>query len=174
MKPQRRFTITSLKPSTLYQLKMEAHNVAGVADADFTFVTMTKDGDLPPPDLIQRSQNHNGAMLDMKAAIVIIVLISSTICIVSIVIICYKQRMGMIWSRREFRELHFISFLGQNQRLRKEAMESQQNADAVARERYYATIHKGGGAGFRDVCEKIPGGKFIFNCSSCKIEVRNQ
>lgn len=53
-------------------------------------------------------------------------------------------------------------------------MESQQNADAVARERYYATIHKGGGAGFRDVCEKIPGGKFIFNCSSWKIEVRNQ
>lgn len=92
LKPQRRFTITSLKSSTLYQLKMEAHNVAGVADADFTFVTMTKDGDLPPPDLIQRSQNHNVAMLDLKAAIVIIVLISSTICIVSIVIICYKQR----------------------------------------------------------------------------------
>lgn len=92
LKPQRRFTITSLKPSTLYQLKMEAHNVAGVADADFTFVTMTKDGDLPPPDLIQRSQNHNVAMVDMKAAIGIIVVISSTICLVSIIIICYKQR----------------------------------------------------------------------------------
>lgn len=72
---------------------MEAHNVAGVADADFTFVTMTKDGDLPPPDLIQRSQNHNVAMLDMKSAtIVAIVLISATICIGSIIIICYKQR----------------------------------------------------------------------------------
>lgn len=72
---------------------MEAHNVAGVADADFTFVTMTKDGDLPPPDLIQRSQNHNVAMLDMKSAtIVVIVLISVTICIGSIIIICYKQR----------------------------------------------------------------------------------
>lgn len=35
-------------------------------------------------------------------------------------------------------------------------MESQQSADAIQRERYYATIHKG--AGFRDVCEKIPGG----------------
>lgn len=74
---------------------MEAHNVAGVADADFTFVTMTKDGDLPPPDLIQRSQNHNVAMLDMKSAIVIIVLISATICIGSIIIICYKQRKQM-------------------------------------------------------------------------------
>lgn len=72
---------------------MEAHNVAGVADADFTFVTMTKDGDLPPPDLIQRSQNQNVAMLDMKSAtIVVIVLISVTICIGSIIIICYKQR----------------------------------------------------------------------------------
>lgn len=99
MKPQRRFTITSLKSTTLYQLKMEAHNVAGVADADFTFVTMTKDGDLPPPDLIQRSQNNNVAMLDMKAAIVIIVLISSTICIVSIIIICYKQRKYAAQSR---------------------------------------------------------------------------
>lgn len=67
--------------------------MAGVADADFTFVTMTKDGDLPPPDLIQRSQNHNVAMLDMKSAtIVAIVLISATICIGSIIIICYKQR----------------------------------------------------------------------------------
>lgn len=68
--------------------------MAGVADADFTFVTMTKDGDLPPPDLIQRRDNHNVAMLDMKAAIGAIVVISSMICIVSIVIICYKQRMS--------------------------------------------------------------------------------
>lgn len=28
----------------LYQLKMEAHNVAGSTNADFTFVTLTKDG----------------------------------------------------------------------------------------------------------------------------------
>lgn len=44
LKPQRRFSISSLKPSTLYQLKMEAHNVAGSTVADFTFVTLTKDG----------------------------------------------------------------------------------------------------------------------------------
>lgn len=44
LKPQRRFTIAGLLPSTLYQLKMEAHNVAGVSNADFTFVTLTKDG----------------------------------------------------------------------------------------------------------------------------------
>lgn len=44
LKPQRRFSISSLKPSTLYQLKMEAHNVAGSTTQDFTFVTLTKDG----------------------------------------------------------------------------------------------------------------------------------
>lgn len=44
LKPQRRFQITSLRSSTLYQLKMEAHNVAGSTNADFTFVTLTKDG----------------------------------------------------------------------------------------------------------------------------------
>lgn len=39
-----RFTISGLTPSTLYQLKMEAHNVAGTCNADYTFVTLTKDG----------------------------------------------------------------------------------------------------------------------------------
>lgn len=44
LKPQRRFTIPGLIASTLYQLRMEAHNVAGNVNADFTFVTSTKDG----------------------------------------------------------------------------------------------------------------------------------
>lgn len=44
LKPQRRFIISGLLPSTLYQLKMEAYNVAGVSNADFNFVTLTKDG----------------------------------------------------------------------------------------------------------------------------------
>lgn len=46
LKPQRRFSISSLKPATLYQLKMEAHNVAGATSADFSFVTLTKEGGL--------------------------------------------------------------------------------------------------------------------------------
>jgi hypothetical protein len=46
LKPQRRFSVSGLKPSTFYQLKMEAHNVAGSTTADFTFVTLTKDGGL--------------------------------------------------------------------------------------------------------------------------------
>ena len=44
LKPQRRFLISGIRPATLYQLKMEAHNVAGNTNADFSFVTLTKDG----------------------------------------------------------------------------------------------------------------------------------
>lgn len=44
LKPQRRFTIPGLIASTLYQLRMEAHNVAGSSNADFTFITSTRDG----------------------------------------------------------------------------------------------------------------------------------
>lgn len=44
LKPQRRFTMSGLLPSTLYQLRMEAHNVAGTSSVDFNFITLTKDG----------------------------------------------------------------------------------------------------------------------------------
>jgi len=41
---QRRFVVTNLAPSSVYQLKVEAHNVAGSNQAEFTFVTLTKEG----------------------------------------------------------------------------------------------------------------------------------
>lgn len=41
---QRRFVVTNLTPSSVYQLKVEAHNVAGSNHAEFTFVTLTKEG----------------------------------------------------------------------------------------------------------------------------------
>lgn len=44
LKPQRRFTISGLQPASLYRLRMEAHNIAGQSQADFSFVTLTKDG----------------------------------------------------------------------------------------------------------------------------------
>lgn len=44
LKPHRRFIISNLKPSTLYQLKVEAHNSAGSTTADFSFVTLTING----------------------------------------------------------------------------------------------------------------------------------
>lgn len=44
LKPQRRFTLSGLLPSTLYQLRMEAHNVAGSSSAEYNFITLTKEG----------------------------------------------------------------------------------------------------------------------------------
>lgn len=44
VKMQRRFVVTNLQPSSVYQLKVEAHNVAGNNQAEFTFVTLTKEG----------------------------------------------------------------------------------------------------------------------------------
>lgn len=44
LKPHRKFIISNLKPSTLYQLKIEAHNSAGSTVADFSFVTLTING----------------------------------------------------------------------------------------------------------------------------------
>lgn len=44
VKMSRRFVVTNLAPNSVYQLKVEAHNVAGSSHAEFTFVTLTKDG----------------------------------------------------------------------------------------------------------------------------------
>lgn len=44
LKPHRRFIISNLQTSTLYQLKVEAHNSAGSTTADFSFVTLTING----------------------------------------------------------------------------------------------------------------------------------
>ena len=44
VKMQRRFVVTGLAPSSVYQLKVEAYNVAGNNQAEFTFVTLTKEG----------------------------------------------------------------------------------------------------------------------------------
>lgn len=44
LKPQRRFTVTGLDPATEYVLYVEAHNVAGSSNGQFSFFTLTKDG----------------------------------------------------------------------------------------------------------------------------------
>lgn len=44
LKPQRKYILSGLTPSTLYQLRMEAHNVAGASTADFSFITLTSEG----------------------------------------------------------------------------------------------------------------------------------
>lgn len=115
LKPQRRFSISSLRPSTLYQLKMEAHNVAGSTSQDFTFVTLTKDGgkafanisqelikkqfptDPPPPDfelgINRRKFFYNDARLIITAIITVTILICSS----ALLIICLKYRKASMF-----------------------------------------------------------------------------
>uniref|UniRef100_A0A336M1C8 CSON009678 protein n=1 Tax=Culicoides sonorensis TaxID=179676 RepID=A0A336M1C8_CULSO len=122
LKPQKRFTIHGLQPATLYQLKVEAMNVAGMTTGDFTFVTLTKDGDPPPPEIVQRGKRPPLFYFDMKFIILVVASSVGFIILIVIITLCFKYR--------------------KSKKSRKEIMENQQNADAQ-RDRYYATIHKG-------------------------------
>ncbi|XP_058457684.1 cell adhesion molecule Dscam2 isoform X6 [Malaya genurostris] len=122
LKPQRRFTLSGLLPSTLYQLKMEAHNVAGSTSSEYTFVTLTKDGDPPPPDLVQRGQRSQVFYNNIQLLIPIIITITATIICIAFTVVCYKYR--------------------QRGRERKDTMDGNQQSTDAQRDRYYATIHK--------------------------------
>ncbi|XP_076546779.1 Down syndrome cell adhesion molecule 2 isoform X3 [Osmia lignaria lignaria] len=140
VKMQRRFVVTNLQPSSVYQLKVEAHNVAGSNQAEFTFVTLTKEGEPPPPELSKRGITSAVPFYaDVK---VMLPLIAATIALLVAVVI-----VALRWRSR---------YLGERmQRPMKETQENQQNAE-TQRERYYATIHKVAlqqGAG----PDKIPG-----------------
>ncbi|XP_043495199.1 Down syndrome cell adhesion molecule-like protein Dscam2 isoform X7 [Polistes fuscatus] len=121
VKMQRRFTVTNLTPSTVYQLKVEAHNVAGSNQAEFSFVTLTKEGEL--------SKRGIASVIPFYADVkVILPLITATITLVTAAVI-----VAFRWRNR---------YLGDRvQRPMKESQENQQNAE-TQRERYYATIHK--------------------------------
>ncbi|XP_060831309.1 cell adhesion molecule Dscam2 isoform X4 [Bombus pascuorum] len=139
VKMQRRFVVTNLQPSSVYQLKVEAHNVAGNNQAEFTFVTLTKEGELSKRGIASSVPFY----ADVK---VMLPLIVATVTLAIAVVI-----VGVRWRNR---------YLGDRmQRPMKETQENQQNAE-TQRERYYATIHKvalqqaantGGGP------DKIPG-----------------
>ncbi|XP_072747753.1 dscam family member AbsCAM isoform X7 [Anoplolepis gracilipes] len=121
VKMQRRFVVTNLTPSSVYQLKVEAHNVAGSNQAEFTFVTLTKEGGLS-------KRGMTSAMPFYADVKVILPLIVATIALVAAAII-----VAFRWRNR------YLG--GQVQRPMKESQENQQNAE-TQRERYYATIHK--------------------------------
>ncbi|XP_076663876.1 Down syndrome cell adhesion molecule 2 isoform X3 [Andrena cerasifolii] len=139
VKMQRRFVVTNLQPSSVYQLKVEAHNVAGSNQAEFTFVTLTKEGELSKRGISSAVPFY----ADVKVMLPLIV--ATVALVVAVVIVAFR------WRNR---------YLGDRvQRPMKESQENQQNAE-TQRERYYATIHKvalqqaantGGGP------EKIPG-----------------
>nr|XP_036670817.1 Down syndrome cell adhesion molecule-like protein Dscam2 isoform X6 [Drosophila suzukii] len=124
LKPQRRIVVNNLTPSTLYQLRMEAHNVAGISQADFTFVTLTKDGDPPPPEIVHRGHRGQTTVIfaNMNLLIPSIAAVSGMFCTIIMVIVCYRHK--------------------QANHIQKESLENRANSEAAQRERYYATIHK--------------------------------
>ncbi|XP_076767050.1 Down syndrome cell adhesion molecule 2 isoform X2 [Xylocopa sonorina] len=139
VKMQRRFVVTNLQPSSVYQLKVEAHNVAGSKHAEFTFVTLTKEGELSKRGIASAVPFY----ADVKVMLPLIV--ATVALVVAVVIVALRWRSRYLGDRM--------------QRPMKETQENQQNAE-TQRERYYATIHKvalqqaantGGGP------DKIPG-----------------
>ncbi|XP_033322591.1 Down syndrome cell adhesion molecule 2 isoform X3 [Megalopta genalis] len=138
VKMQRRFIVTNLQPSSVYQLKVEAHNVAGSNQAEFTFVTLTKEGELSKRGIASAVPFYADVRVMLPLIVTIVALL------IAVVIVAFR------WKNR---------YLGDRvQRPMKESQENQQNAE-TQRERYYATIHKvalqqantGGGP------DKIPG-----------------
>ncbi|XP_067213968.1 cell adhesion molecule Dscam2 isoform X3 [Linepithema humile] len=121
VKMQRRFVVTNLTPSSVYQLKVEAHNVAGSNQAEFTFVTLTKEGGLSKRGMTSTMPFYS----DIKVMLPLIIATAALVAAAVIVAIRWRNRyLG-----------------GQVQRPMKESQENQQNAE-TQRERYYATIHK--------------------------------
>ncbi|XP_041563869.1 Down syndrome cell adhesion molecule-like protein Dscam2 isoform X11 [Drosophila elegans] len=133
LKPQRRIVVNNLRPSTLYQLRMEAHNVAGISQADFSFVTLTKDGDPPPPEIMHRGhRGHTTVILgNINLLIPSVAAVSGLICTIIMVIVCYRH---MLKNAQPLAE--------QANHIQKESLENRANSEAAQRERYYATIHK--------------------------------
>ncbi|XP_058831697.1 cell adhesion molecule Dscam2 isoform X2 [Topomyia yanbarensis] len=142
LKPQRRFTLSGLLPSTLYQLKMEAHNVAGSTNSEYTFVTLTKDGDPPPPDLVQRGQRSQVFYNNIQLLIPIIITITASIICIAFTVVCYKYREYIVLFCFGIGSEPPRYFPGQRGRERKDTMDGNQQSTDAQRDRYYATIHK--------------------------------
>ncbi|KAF7270098.1 hypothetical protein GWI33_016898 [Rhynchophorus ferrugineus] len=120
LKPQRRTSITGLTSATKYVVKLEAHNVAGFSTEEFSFMTLTKDGDVPPPDLITQGDDSTPFYSDWKVLIPLIIVVGLVKVLLIGMVVCVRRR------RKENAREH---------------LDNQQNAEAQ-RERYYATIHK--------------------------------
>ncbi|KAJ8927237.1 hypothetical protein NQ314_020327, partial [Rhamnusium bicolor] len=114
------YFILQYRKASESQWTLEAHNVAGFSTEEFAFMTLTKDGDIPPPDLMKQGSENYPFYSDMKVVIPLIILILGIIVSVVGALVCMRNR--------------------QNDAA-KEQLDNQQNAEAQ-RERYYATIHK--------------------------------
>ncbi|XP_031785647.1 Down syndrome cell adhesion molecule-like protein Dscam2 isoform X3 [Nasonia vitripennis] len=139
VKMQRRFVVTGLASSSVYQLKVEAYNVAGNNQAEFTFVTLTKEG-APPAELSERGMGGPVAFYaDLKIMLPLMVAVAA--------LLLAAATIGARWRNRYAQD--------RVQRPMKESQENQQNAE-TQRERYYATIHKVALQGNAGAPDKIP------------------
>ncbi|XP_073976308.1 Down syndrome cell adhesion molecule 2 isoform X2 [Rhodnius prolixus] len=120
VKPQKKFTVPGLLSSSEYNLQVEAHNIAGSSIGEFQFYTLTKDGELPPPELVRRGHYSKAFYTDVRVMIPLLVAIISIFIAATALVFCHRTRQA---------------------RTMKETLDNQQNAEAQ-RERYYATIHK--------------------------------
>ncbi|KAJ8673983.1 hypothetical protein QAD02_005245 [Eretmocerus hayati] len=125
VKMQRRFVVTNLAPSSVYQLKVEAYNVAGNNQAEFTFVTLTREGE-PPAELSDHGMGGAVAFYaELKVLLPLMVALGA--------LLLAAAAIGARWRNRYSSD--------RMPRPMKESQENQQNAE-TQRERYYATIHK--------------------------------
>ncbi|XP_076273020.1 Down syndrome cell adhesion molecule 2 isoform X2 [Rhynchophorus ferrugineus] len=140
LKPQRRTSITGLTSATKYVVKLEAHNVAGFSTEEFSFMTLTKDGDVPPPDLITQGDDSTPFYSDWKVLIPLIIVVGLIKVLLIGMVVCVRRReYKKVESMREG-ILTPSTVPGRKENAR-EHLDNQQNAEAQ-RERYYATIHK--------------------------------
>ncbi|GFG32700.1 hypothetical protein Cfor_00545 [Coptotermes formosanus] len=166
LKPQRRFIISGLNPASVYQLQIEAHNIAGSSKSEFEFVTLTKEGDPPPPELVKRGHNSQPFYSDIRVMVPLIVAIFALIGAGTAAGLCWRHSKYLSpsqkitgFSRRdvtflvEFKDVSTL--VAEQPRPLKESLDNQQNAQ-TQRERYYATIHK---VALQAGNEKIPGVK---------------
>lgn len=121
LKPQRRFNINGLSPASGYQLQVEAHNIAGSATEEYTFFTLTKDGEAPPPELVQRGGVLQPFYMDLR------VVVPVAGAAVAVAAVCVAA--ALCWRTKQARPV-------------KETMGTKSADAAAQRERYYATLRK--------------------------------
>ncbi|XP_059476003.1 cell adhesion molecule Dscam2 isoform X1 [Neocloeon triangulifer] len=121
---QRRHLIFGLSPATMYDLKVVAFNVAGQSANEFSFTTLTLEGEMASPELIQKNMGQKPFYTEMK---IVLPLLAAFLAVISAAVafcLCWKNK-GDPQGGKEC----------QDERDNKHNSEHQ-------REQYYATIHK--------------------------------
>lgn len=81
LKSQKKITINNLVPSTMYQIKIEAHNVAGSSKSEFAFLTLTSDGKRPSHNIVDNDLTKSYLYSNINAVIALGVTIILLFCI---------------------------------------------------------------------------------------------